>query len=81
MRKGVVILRPPDGTVRQQSQVCLALSHTGFTVDPRTRFDNLLIVAFERDDDAPEVDEAGMHALFKAIDDFETSNIEIKSQG
>jgi hypothetical protein len=78
MRKGVVIIRPPEGTVRQQSQICLALSHNGFSVAPRTRFDNLLVVAFERDDDAPDVEEAALHELFKSLEDFETSNLEIK---
>ncbi len=78
MRKGVVILRPPEGTVRQQSQICLALSHNGFGVQPRTRFDNLLMVAFERDEEAPDVTVEDLETLFKTLDDFPTSNIEIK---
>lgn len=81
MRKGVVILRPPEGTVRQQSKVCLALSHNGFTVDPRTRFDNLLLVAFERDEGAPDVEPADLMRLFEQLDDFETSNVEFKVLG
>ena len=81
MRRGVVILRPPEGTVRQQSQVCLALTHYGFSVEPRTRFDNLLLVAFERDEGAPDVEPAEMLALFRKLDDFETKNIELKVLG
>lgn len=81
MRKGVVILRPPEATVRQQSQLCLALSHNGFSVEPRTRFDELLMVAFERDDGAPDVDAEQIKRLFEKLDDFETSNLEVKVLG
>jgi len=81
MRRGVVILRPPEGTVSQQSKICLALSHNGFSVEPRTRFDNLLLVAFERDDGAPDVEPGDILALFRKIADFETKNIELKVLG
>ena len=78
MRKGVVVIRPTQATIRQQSQICLALSHNGFSVEPRTRFDSLLMVAFERDDDEPDVEEAALYELFESLDDFETGNLEIK---
>jgi hypothetical protein len=54
MRSGIVICPLPNATARWQSQTAMVLSHNGFSVDLRQRYDGLMIVAFERDDDEPD---------------------------
>ncbi len=68
MRNGVVICPPPQATARWQSQTAMVLSHNGFSVDLRQRFDGLLIVAFERDDDEPDFEEEWLLDVLKAGD-------------
>jgi len=46
----------------------MVLSHNGFSVDLRQRFDGLLIVAFERDDDEPDFEEEWLLDVLKAGD-------------
>ena len=55
MRKGLVILRPPLATLELQGQAKKMLVKEGFDCELRQRFDGVLIVAFEKDVDQPEL--------------------------
>jgi len=54
MRKGVVVIRPPAATAEIQSQIAEILRAADWVVENRRRFDGVLIVAFERMEDAPD---------------------------
>ena len=81
MRQGVVIFRPPNATARRQSQTCLVLSHNGYSCHARQRYDNVLIVAFQRDKNEPDAEVEDVVELLKEAGVWDDEDTEVKAQG
>jgi len=80
MRKGVVILRDEAATLELRGQVRERLEAERFLCESRQRFDGVMIVAFERAADQPEVTVEELEKLLRSNPLLAAAPIVIKAQ-
>jgi len=65
MQKGIVIIRDEIATPELRAQAALLLRKEGWICQLRERFDGVFAVAFEAEDDRPDIDADAIESLLR----------------